>query len=210
CPLPDGVESWTVAEHAADLEAVVRRHTRAPIVVGSSFGAVCVLEMVRSTPDLVRGMVLIEPPLPESDEAPPMPESYLETFDRLRSEVDGPAAGAFFLRTVLGKEAFEAMPTRWRERSAATFASIRLDSEALMAYVPRYSELGSLEVPALLLGGGRSAPHFRATLRTLERALPRAEVEIIPSAGHMLHAESARTFARLLEAFSERLGGDPA
>ncbi|MEO1235137.1 MAG: alpha/beta fold hydrolase, partial [Myxococcota bacterium] len=26
CPLPDGVESWTVAEHAADLEAVVRRH----------------------------------------------------------------------------------------------------------------------------------------------------------------------------------------
>lgn len=205
-PLPDGCSRWSVSEHADDLEALVKARTQRPLVVGSSFGAVCTLEMVRRSPELVAGMVLIEPPLPESDEAPPVPESFLDEFDRVLRDDGGPAAASFFLRNVLGKEAFEAMPTAWRERSLATHAAIRLDSEALMTYRPRYGELATLSVPTLLLGGGRSAPHFRATLRTLERALPNAQVEILPRAGHMLHAESARSFARLLATFADRAG----
>lgn len=232
-PLPPGRDSWSVEEHAQDLLDLLEPSARRtalpeglargerpllgegseedppPLVVGSSFGAVCVLEAVRARPEAVRGMVLIEPPLPESDDAPSAPESFLEAFERLYIEEGGPAAAAFFLRTVLGKEAYEALPARWRERSIALHAAIRLDALALKGHRPRYRELSRLAVPTLLVGGGRSAPHFRAILRTLERTLPCARVEILPAAGHMLHAEAARRFAALLRAFDASLERPP-
>lgn len=203
-PLPDGLSAWSVAQHAEELRNLVEPGTR-PLVVGSSFGAVCALEAARRTPNLFRGLVLIEPPLPESEEAAPMPESFMGAFDAIEAQHGGPEAATFFLRMVLGEAAFEAMPRRWRERSITTHAAIRLDCEALLTYPLDYGALGAVDVPVLLLGGGRSAPHFRATLRALERALPRAQLQILPSAGHMMHAEAARSFARLVVDFDGSL-----
>ncbi len=200
---PAGRPSYSVEDHAADLLDAARRLCDGPVwAVGSSFGAVCLLEAARRSPGAFFGIALIEPPLPESDAAPAVPESYLTELERLAQEESGEASAEFFLRYVLGKEALDAMPARWRARAVALHEAIRLDSAALAAYPPRYSELKSLDLPVLLLGGGRSAPHFRITLRALARALPRARLEILPSAGHMLHADASRRFAALLREFA--------
>ena len=191
----------TVAEHAADLAEHVGDDA---VVVGSSFGAVITLELARTRPEIVAGMVLIEPPMPPSDdpEFAGAQKAFYAEFERRVREEGGPSAGEYFLRTVLGPEAYARIPQAFRERSRQRWAEIQADSEALIAYEPRYAELRTCEVPALLLGGERSAPLFRPTLEALAAVLPDVERVTIPNAGHMLHAEAPRKFAELLIRFA--------
>lgn len=172
------------------------------LIVGSSFGAVVSLEVLRRQLPAIRGAVLIEPPMSADDATPAAPLAFLGEFDRRLAEQGGPAAGEFFLRTVLGEVAFDRIPEPFRERSIARWAEIRADSQALIAYRPRYPELSSIATPVLLLGGDRSAAYFRPTLEALRRSLPNATLEVIRGAGHMLHAEAHRQFAELVTAFA--------
>lgn len=195
----------TVAAHAADAATLLS--AQAPgVVIGSSFGAVVALELIRTRPQLVRGAVLIEPPMPASDELAGAATSFLAEFDRRAAEQGGPAAAEFFLRFVLGDATYERIPRAFQDRSKEKWQQIRADSEALLAYRPRYKELASVKTPVLLLGGDRSATYFRATLEALLAALPSAKLEIVHGAGHMLHAEASRRFAQLVEAFAVDVG----
>lgn len=199
----DRGELPSVEAYAA--EAATRIGDSRALVVGSSFGAVVALELLRTQPQLCAGAILIEPPMAPTDAPPTDPVAFLRDFDLIVSEQGGPAAGEFFLRTVLGDAAFERIPKAFRDRSAAKWAAIRADSQALIEYRPRYAELATVTTPVLLLGGDRSAPYFRPTLDALARALPSATLEIVSGAGHMLHAEAPRRFAELLIAFAAEI-----
>lgn len=195
----------TVEDHAADAASVLGDGGDPAIVVGSSFGAVIALELIRSRPALCRGAVLIEPPMAASDDLLAAPAAFLADFDRRAAEHGGPAAAEFFLRFVLGDTVFDRMPRVFQDRAKSKWVEIRADSAALLAYRPRYDELGSVQLPVLLVGGDRSAAYFRATLDALLAALPRARLEVVTGAGHMLHAEASRRFAELLMSFSAGL-----
>jgi pimeloyl-ACP methyl ester carboxylesterase len=193
----------TVEQHAADAAALLDGGRA--IVVGSSFGSVIALELVRTRPELCAGAILIEPPMAADDERPAAPLAFLEELDQRAAAQGGPAAAEFFLRTVLGDAAFERMPRAYQDRSKSKHAEIRADSAALIAYRPRYAELAAVDVPVLLLGGDRSAAYFRPTLEALKAALPRVRLEIVDGAGHMLHAEAHRKLADLVTAFAAEL-----
>lgn len=199
-------DAATVEDHAADAAEVLGDTGEPAIVVGSSFGAVIALELVRTRPELCRAAVLIEPPMAPSDDLAAAPAAFLAEFDRRAAEQGGPAAAEFFLRFVLGDAAFERMPGAFQERAKSKWAEIRADSAALLAYRPRYAELPRVDVPVLLVGGDRSATYFRATLDALLAKLPRARLEIVTGAGHMLHAEAPRRFAELVMAFAAEVG----
>jgi pimeloyl-ACP methyl ester carboxylesterase len=196
-------DAATVEEHAADAASLLEGNRA--LVVGSSFGSVVALELMRTRPELCAGAVLIEPPMAASDDLAAAPAAFLAEFDRRAAEQGGPAAGEFFLRTVLGDATFDRIPRAFQERSMAKWAEIRADSGALLAYRPRYAELASVDMPVLLLGGERSAPYFRPTLEALRTALPHARLEVVPAAGHMLHAEAPRKFGDLLAAFADEI-----
>jgi len=193
-----GVES--VEDHATDAAALVGPGPA--VVVGSSFGAVIALELLRRRTDRIAGAVLIEPPLHSADGAPAVRRKFLDDFDRRAAEAGGPAAGELFLRTVLGDHAFERMPRVFQTQAMRKFAEIRADSVALFGYPPRVDELAAVTAPVLLLGGERSAPWYRRTLDDLHRALPGARLEVVAGAGHMLHAEAPRRFHTLLADFA--------
>ena len=197
-------DATTVEQHAADAAELLAAERA--LVVGSSFGSVIALELVRTRPALVAGAILIEPPMAASDALEAASIAFVAEFDRRQKEQGGPAAAEFFLRFVLVDAAYERMPRAFQERSKQMWAEIRADSAALLAYKPRYPELASVDVPVLLLGGERSATYFRPTLDALEAALPRARIETVPRAGHMLHAEASRRFAQLMIAFAEEVG----
>lgn len=196
-------DAATVEDHAADAAGLLG-DGRA-LVVGSSFGSVVALELVRTRPELCAGALLIEPPMAAADDLAAAPHAFLAELDRRAAEQGGPAAGELFLRTVLGDAAFERMPRAYQERAKQKWAEIRADSAALLAYRPRYAELANVDVPVLLVGGDRSAPYFRPTLDALATALPQARLEIVTGAGHMLHAEVPRRFATLLTTFAEAI-----
>jgi pimeloyl-ACP methyl ester carboxylesterase len=191
----------TVEAHAGDAASLLEQEASPTVVAGSSFGAVVALELLRTRPDLVSRAVLIEPPMAADDSSSPAPLAFLAEFDRRAAADGGPAAGEFFLRTVLGDAAFERMPRAFQDRAKSKWAEIRADSAALIAYQPRYAELATVTQPVLLLGGERSADYFGRTLDALERALPNTIVGVVPEAGHMLHAEAPRTFAAYLTRF---------
>ena len=191
--------------HVADASALLGPGRA--VIVGSSFGAVIALELIRRCGDRIAGAVLIEPPLNGSEDAPAVRARFLADFDRRAAEAGGPAAGELFLRMVLGDAAFERMPRVFQAQAMAKFAEIRADSVALFAYRPRYAELAAVTAPVLLLGGERSARWYHRTLDELHRALPAARLEIVPGAGHMLHAEAPRRFHALLEEFAAPLLG---
>jgi len=203
-------DATTIEAHADDLAALIegRAPTDAALpaagpafVVGSSFGAAVTLELARRRPELVRGAVLCEPPLPPDDRGPLGSVDFVAELDR-RADDDGPEAAAEqFLRTVLGDPAFERMPQMYRRRSMSMWPAIRSDCVALGAYRVRYPELAQVDVPVLLLGGDRSAAYFRPTLDALAAALPRARLAILAGAGHMMQADAHRSFAEQLLGF---------
>jgi pimeloyl-ACP methyl ester carboxylesterase len=197
-------DATTVEEHASD--ALTLLGDAPALIVGSSFGAVIALEVLRSYPGRCAGAVLIEPPMAASDELTAASTSFIAEFDRRAAAEGGPAAAEFFLRFVLGDAAYERIPRAFLERSRAKWAEIRADSGALLAYLPRYRELASVETPVLLLGGDRSASYFRATLDALLASLPHARLEVVANAGHMLHAEASRRFLELVVGFAEQVG----
>jgi pimeloyl-ACP methyl ester carboxylesterase len=203
----------SVEAHAADAADLLAAEPGPALVVGSSFGAVVALELIRSRPaagaGAVLGAVLIEPPLPPSDAAPAISAGFLAEYDRRVASEGGPAAADRFLRLVLGDETYAKIPAAFLDRSRAKWAEIRADAAALVAYRPRYAELRAVSTPVLLLGGERSSTYYRPTLEMLLAALPAARLEIVAGAGHMLHAEAPRRFAEIVTAFAAGLGHVP-
>lgn len=196
----------SVEVYADDALGVLADDPAKALVVGSSFGAVIALDLIRRHPDAIAGAVLIEPPMAANDDAPTESLAFLDAFDAKLAAEGGPAAAELFLRTVLGDLAYERMPNRFKERAKAMSAEIRADSRALIGYRPRYAELGEVAVPVQLLGGDRSAAYFRPTLDALLAALGDARLEIFAGAGHMLHAEAVRKFGEVVAAFAGDVG----
>jgi 3-oxoadipate enol-lactonase len=203
---PSADRFWRIEDHADDAtELLASTSGVAPLLIGSSFGAVVALDVARRFPQLVSGVVMIEPPMAASDEVPPIPPGFLAAFDQLVVEKSGPDAAEYFLRMVLGDAAYEKMPRMFQQRSKAQWQAIRADSEALGRYPPRFAELAHCQVPTLLLGGERSAAYFRPTLDMLEKQLPNVRRVEIAGVGHMLHAEAPRRMAELVRGFADEV-----
>ena len=198
----------SIENHADDLAELILAE-RGPtssdevVIVGSSFGAAVVLDLIRRHPQGVHGAVLCEPPLAKDDSAPSVPEDFLQRFDELAATTGGESAAEFFLRTVLGDASYERMPRAYRARSQAMWQAIRSDCAALSSYRVRYRQLAAVTTPVLLIGGEKSAPYFRPTLDALAAVLPHARTEILRGAGHMMQAEAHRQFGQVLGDFAD-------
>src|SRR5512140_3026327 len=90
-PGPAGVDVVEVAEHADDAASLLAMHAPQERVVacGSSSGAVVVLELLRRYPERVRRALLIEPPVPPSDEIPDDSAALVPQLDELAAR-EGP------------------------------------------------------------------------------------------------------------------------
>ncbi|MBK9032120.1 MAG: alpha/beta hydrolase [Myxococcales bacterium] len=201
-----GVAWHSIDDHAADLAELIAAAGPPALVAGSSCGAAVALELCRRSPALVRGAILIEPPLAPDDATPSVPPGFLVALDDLAATGGPEAAAERFLITVLGEAAWARLPRLFRARTRREWPQIRGDCYALDAYRVRYAELGAVDVPVRLLGGDRSAAYFRPTLTALAAALPRASLAIIAGAGHMLHAEAPRAFAEHVDALAAATG----
>jgi pimeloyl-ACP methyl ester carboxylesterase len=222
--IPQGQDDQ-LGPHVNDLLSLLRGLQLAPAhLVGNSWGAFIFLLAALREPDLVRTLVLGEPPvLPLFISNTPRAGELVRLFLRSPSDaiaiinfaarVVGPAEQAYrrgdleggtrvFVSGVLGARAYAAVP---EERKQQMRENHTADSAQLLgAGFPPLSaaDVRRIETPTLLVTGEHSPALLRRTVtRKLECLLPNVERVEIPNASHLMHEQNPDGFNQQVLAF---------
>jgi O-succinylbenzoic acid--CoA ligase len=183
-PDPDPMR-LAVADHVADVAAVIEREGIAPaLVVGHSFGGCVALELAARRPELVAGVVAYEPPylvLAPADVREAMERVAVAT-SAAHAAGNGPLAAETFLRAVLGDDGYEALPTG--VRAAVLREGDAAASDARLAGLDP-AGLARIRVPVTIAVGSASSPLYRVVADAIAGAVPSARVVTVARADHM-------------------------
>ncbi len=200
---------------AEDLAAFLREIDVAPAhLVGNSGGALISLLVAVRHPDLVRTLVLEEPPVVSLfvKSVPPRPVDLLRLFvTRPRTAIailkfgagtiarvqkafqrgEDAKAMRIFCHGVLGKAPFERFPEARLEQMRDNLSELRAFVLGAGFPILGDDDVRGIRAPVLLVTGELSPPFaFRITDR-LEELLPTVERVEIPNASHLMHEENA-------------------
>jgi pimeloyl-ACP methyl ester carboxylesterase len=202
---PTGAEA--MAAEVGDVLAVAAAAGERPLLVGHSSGAVVALESALAAPSAFRGLVLYEPPV-----AVDQPLGG-ETLRRARAALDAgdpDRAIAIHMREIAGAgrlmvTAMRRVPPVWKVVRTHAAAQIT-DDEAIESLGVGLDRYARLDLPVLLLGGGRSPAHLRERLDALAAVLPRLDgVVVLEEQGHMANLRAPGEVAEVIAAFAGRL-----
>jgi pimeloyl-ACP methyl ester carboxylesterase len=223
--IPPGVDNQMLP-HVEDLAAFLGEVDAAPAhLVGSSWGAFIALLTAIRHPDLVRTLVLGEPPaITLFVSMPPRtPEvlRLLATRPRTALAIVGfgarvisPAEKAFrrgddeagklaFVRGVLGQERWEALPEARRQQADENLSTLK--ASLLGEGFPTLTDeqLHGVRAPALLVAGEHTRAVFLRILERLQQLLPDTERATIPGATHG-QEENPEAYGRIVLDFLSR------
>jgi pimeloyl-ACP methyl ester carboxylesterase len=197
----------TMAAEVADVLAVAAAAGERPLLVGHSSGAVVALESALAAPAAFRAMVLYEPPVAVGE---PLGGEALRRARAALDAGDPDRAITIHLREIVGGGRLGVAAMRWvppiwqvvRGRAAAQIT----DDEAIESLGVGLDRYAGLDLPALLLGGGRSPAHLRRRLDALAAVLPRLEsVVVLEGQGHLANLRAPGEVAEVIAAFADRL-----
>jgi pimeloyl-ACP methyl ester carboxylesterase len=182
-----------LTRHRDDAAALLEALEAAPAcVVGWSIGGVIALDLAATRPELVRSLVLIEPPLYAKRRPTPGLLRTIPTVHLLRRLRGDERAARAFLRWALGRRdgssELERMPPAWAEALRANASAIVREIDAGTGEHLN-GQLGSVSVPVTCLLGSESDRAFHAAAARLARLIPQASVRPVPGAGHIVYAD---------------------
>jgi pimeloyl-ACP methyl ester carboxylesterase len=198
-------DDFSVAAIGEDLLALIRELNAGPaIVIGTSMGAGAAIWAATEAPDLVRGLLLVDP-FVDGDSDPLMVFLLSLAFAR--------PWGAAMWKTYYSSLYPTHKPADFAEYTAALRANLSQPGslEAVVAMI-RASKRASGErmpkvtQPALVVMGGKD-PDFKnpeAEAQRVSQAV-RGDFKIIPGAGHYPHAEMPEATAAPMIAFMNSL-----
>lgn len=181
-------------------------------VIGHSFGATVALRMALERPDLVRSLVLIEPPLfaaARASGSAVFAPFHLEHLAVAQTLHDGRArdAAAMFHGHWGNGTAFADLPARQQQYMVDRIHFIAAQNRYLLddqAGLLRYMGLESIGVPVLMVEGGASPPIVHAVQDELARRLPNVSRLVVPEAGHMVPISHPAVVAKAVMAHFAR------
>ena len=198
-----------------DLAAFLGKMQAAPAhLVGNSLGAyICLVTAIRY-PDLVRSLVLAEPPaLPLLASIPPRLSELLgllltrpraaigivqffatlAAMQRQFTKGEDTKAARTFTRGVAGKKALEGLSEdRWKQ-IIENLDELQAFGRGVLGFPPIDAEgVRGVRVPVLLMTGAHSALFLHALTDRLEELLPNGERLEISDASHLMHEDNAR------------------
>lgn len=178
-------------------------------LIGHSFGATVALRAAVARPDLVRGLVLIEPVAFAflADAGHPGYAAELRAsadFDACARAGDWPGAARHFLARWGAPGGYDALPQRQAQAVLARLPLV-VAGEAAIRDTPaprlRLADLAPLAMPVLLIGAAVSPPVAGQILDVIAAALPRSHRVTIAGAGHMLPVTHPGPVAAAIRAF---------
>ena len=182
----------TLGDEVSLLEPVFVRAGSPFWLVGHSYGAAIALIAAVTQPARVAGLILYEPVLFSllEEEAPGQEALHgiLDAVADAGAAVDAgnpAAAGERFIDYWMGQGAWKTFPPNRQAAVAAAMTNVRGWGQALMAERTPLQAFRELDIPVLLLKGGRSPASSRGVARLLESALPRLATVEFPRLGHM-------------------------
>ncbi len=223
---PGADDPWL--QHVEDLAAFLREIDAAPAhLVGNSWGAFISLLTAVRHPDVVRTLVLEEPPVLSLfvKSTPPRPAELLRLFaTRPRTAIAllkfgagtvAPVQKAFrrgeddkamriFSEGVLGRESFERLPEARKVQMRDNLSALR--AQMLGAGFPSLGdeEVRGIGAPVLLVTGALSPTLAHLWTDRLEELLPIVERINIPDASHLMHEENASAVNEAIVGFLGR------
>jgi len=188
------VPDYSPRTDAADLAGLIELVAGGPAhVVAASIGACAALFVAADRPELVRSLVVLEPPMLRWLQEIPgglavwreFEKDVWETAGSAFARGDGEAGVAAFIDYFLGPGGFERLPRAVRGRimqnAAELEAQTRSTEKFPMLERERVSVLG---MPVLMLSGALTRPTHALVDAELERLLPRARRIVVPGASH--------------------------
>lgn len=221
-PIADGVDD-TIAQHASDLIALIETMQLGPTnLIGNSWGGFICLIVARDRPDLVRRLVVQEPPvIPLFLGAPPSPAALFKTL-LARPRIGRALAGIIFKgmqptqallkrgavtesieffarRVALGDAGYEELPDWVKDHmklNAGTHVSQFRNNGGFVPFTA--SDARSIRVPSLVMTGEHTPIGLRVLAHELAKLLPQAQEVEIPSASHIMHVANPERTANVI------------
>jgi len=212
---PQTATNHSVLVEAADLAALIKAlHLKHVNLVGTSMGAATALTLAIEHPNMVRSLVLAEPPLLAW--AKHFQDGVL--FEDFMRRIHDPARDAFAAGNDEAAMRFFvdgfAMPGRFDKLAPearlgvmqnAGFFRMMTRSQDPYPDLPR-AQLRGLRLPVLVITGEKTVEIHRRIDEELSKAIPRARSATIPNAGHGSPRENPGAFTEVVENFLETSG----
>lgn len=189
-----GPPSSDLHQHAEDAARLLARLEATPAtIVGWSMGGVIALDLAIGHPELVRSLVLIEPPLHAKSDFDP---GFLLTFAKvmLLRRIRGDRAAAVAFKRFVDGASWDRLPGAARQAMLKNSSALMADLDAGTGEHLTRVMIEGLKVPVLLLYGSESPPALHRPVQRLSAWLPDAEVQLVPGAGHLMQFDRPAEF----------------
>jgi non-heme chloroperoxidase len=213
---------YSAVVDAEDLAAFIHTlHLGKVVVIGHSYGALTALFLAVKHPDLVRALVVAEPPAIsllaqlEGDKA----QTGKAMFEDIQRRMVVPMQQAFrrgdrdagiavFIDYVFSdSHAWDKMPESARQETLrnAHEWDVMMTTGVLFPDIEPPT-IRKITAPVLLLSGAKSYPFLVLITEELARALPNRDLIVLPDAGHQMWYQSPDACTKDVEAFLVRIG----
>jgi pimeloyl-ACP methyl ester carboxylesterase len=189
-------EPYAVEREIEDIEALVDAAGGSAHLYGISSGAVLAARATAALPGKVRRLALYEPPVIVDSSREPVPADYRQHVDDLIAAGRHGEVVKYFLTAGVGLPAVFVVMMRlmpaWSKIKAAA-PTLRYDvavvgDSQLGKPLPEELRkvLGGIDVPALVVDGGKAQPWMRTGVRAVADAVPEAERRTLPGQTHQV------------------------
>lgn len=196
---PENYLGTTIEEQAEDAATLIEALGAAPAVVcGHSAGAIVALDLALRHPGLVRGAVLIEPPLLSL--SPAGAEALGEVRERMEVAARDRGPEAAIDAFIEAQDGSEVLAGIGAERAQAIRDSARAalaDFAAANTWELSRRRLREVETPVLVVRGSRSAPIYREVAEALTGMIGSAQLLDV-DAGHIAPLDAPAELAALV------------
>lgn len=195
---------YSAINHAEDLTEFIEKLGLAPVhIVGHSYGGYACAILAVQHPELVRTLVLCEPPIIPLLNTVPGGKSIVSNF---MDQIWKPVEEAFrkddlkqgvrlFIDGIQGAGTFDKLPPTVLNMVMDNASAMKAQAIAINQY-PAFScqDAQRIEKPVLLVKGENSYKMLHAILEELKRCLQNSYVAKIPGASHNMHVANPNAF----------------
>jgi pimeloyl-ACP methyl ester carboxylesterase len=192
----------SIDDYAADVEAVLDAlHIDAAVIGGLSMGGYIAFALYRRAPDRFTGMILADT---RAEADTPAGREARESMSALVRAQGPPAVADNMLPKLLGSAGRDDDRLKAQVRGMIEGNSAEGLDHAILAMMGRPDStplLSHLAVPALVIVGSEDQLTPVANSETLAREIPRAQLVVVPGAGHLSSLEAPEPFSAALANF---------